>query len=335
MTARILSLALVFAAAQPAVPVEGSLAAAARKAAGARSPVWVAWTVPMVAGQGYTCCLTRDFKPGPCRLEQRYQSWGSSEGPGFPPPDGTLRVFARLVKGEVSRIRAVSGNCPIDAGAVPVVELAGVEPGQSVTWLHEAAKGDRTKDAEVGEAAASALALHRNAGADAALIDLASPRYVSELREQALFWLGSARGRPGFEAVARVVESEADEEILQAAVNALAESPVEEAGALLVRLSRAHRDPEIRGEALFWLAEKGHPQAVEVILAALDNDPDEEVREQAVFALSQLPKGEGVPYLVKIGREHRDREIRKQAILWLTESDDPRAAAFIDKMLED
>jgi hypothetical protein len=36
-----------------------------------------------------------------------------------------------------------------------------------------------------------------------------------------------------------------------------------------------------------------------------------------------------------LGREHRDREIRKQAIFWLAESDDPRAAAFLDQLLED
>lgn len=335
MISHILSLALVVAAAQPVVPVEGSLAASVRKVARAQSPVWIGWTVPMLPGQHYTCCLTRDWKPGTCRLEEKNQSSGSSEGRGFPAPDGNLLVLARLVKGEVSRIKAVSGNCPVDAGRVSVVHLSGVDPGQSVAWLHEAAKGDRTEDAELGEDAASALALHRNANADAALIDLASPRSVSELREQAIFWLGEARGRPGFEAVSRIVESETDEEVLESAVHALAESLVPEAAALLVRLARTHRHPEARSQALFWLADKGHPQAAATILAALEEDPDGEVREEAVFALSELPKGEGIPHLVKIGREHRDREIRKQAIFWLTESDDPRAAAILDQLLED
>lgn len=272
MTTRILSLALaLLASPEPTVTVSGGLDATVETQARSQSPVWIAWTVPMLPGKRYTCCLTRDWKPGTCRLEEKNQSWGSTDGRGFPEPDGNLVVLARLVKGEVVRVRSVSGNCPVDAGRVRVVHLSGVDPGQSVAWLHEVAKGDRTKDAELGEDAAAALALHRNANADSALADLASPRYGSELR----------------------------------------------------------------GEALFWLAQRGHPAAVATILAALEQDPDEEVREQAVFALSELPNGEGIPHLVKIGREHRDREIRKQAIFWLAESDDPRAAAFLDELLED
>jgi hypothetical protein len=297
--------------------------------------VWIAWTVPAVPGKRYTCCLSRDWKPATCRLEGKEQSSGSSEGRGFPEPDGNLKVLARLAGGKVGRVRAVSGNCPVDFGAVSAVHLSGVDPAQSVSWLHEVAQGDRTKQAELGEDAAGAIALHRNASADAALADLASPRYVSELREQALFWLGEARGRPGFEVVARVVESETDEEVLDAAVHALSESPIAEAGTLLQSVARTHRSTEIRGQALYALADMGHPAALATILEAVEKDPDQEVREQAVFALSELPKGEGIPHLVKIAREHREREIRRQAILCLTESDDPRAAAFLDQILED
>jgi hypothetical protein len=277
MISHILSLALALAASQPelagasSIAVEGSLGATVKKVARVRSPVWIAWTVPAVPGKRYTCCLSRDWKPATCRLEGKEQSSGSSEGRGFPEPDGNLKVLARLAGGKVGRVRAVSGNCPVDFGAVSAVHLSGVDPAQSVSWLHEVAQGDRTKQAELGEDAAGAIALHRNASADAALADLASPRYVSELR----------------------------------------------------------------GQALFWLAERGQPAALPIILATLEEDPDEEVREQAVFALSELPKGEGIPHLVRIAREHRDREIRRQAILCLTESDDPRAAAFLDQILED
>jgi hypothetical protein len=336
MTTRILSLALaLLAAPEPTVTVSGGLDATVETQARSQSPVWIAWTVPMLPGTRYSCCFTRDWKPGTCRLEEKNQSWGSSDGRGFPEPDGNLVVLARLVKGEVVRVRSVSGNCPVDAGRVSVVHLTGVDPGQSVAWLHEVAKGDRTKDAELGEDAAAALALHRNASADSALADLASARYGSELRGQALFWLGEARGRPGFEVVARVIASETDEEVVEAAVHALSESPIPEAGSLLLRVARTHRSTEIRGQALYALADMGHPAALATILEAVEKDPDQEVREQAVFALSELPKGAGIPHLVKIGREHRDREIRRQAILCLTESDDPRAAAFLDQILSD
>ncbi|MFL6198773.1 MAG: HEAT repeat domain-containing protein [Thermoanaerobaculia bacterium] len=307
----------------------GSLSEVVRQAGRGGQPVWVSWTVPVIEGHGYSCCFTRDWKPGPCQLETKNQSWGSSSDD--PRTDPYLTVLVRLQDGKVERIRSVSASCPLNAGGRRFLWLEGVQPEESVRFLTELVKRN-----EVDEEGLDALALHRNAGALTALSDFAtSTRYRPDLREHALFWLGEARGREGYEVVMRVLREDKDDDIREKALFALSESPVSEAGEVLVRTARADRSPGVRSQAMFWLSQIDHPQAPATILEAIAKDADPEVREQGVFALSQLPKGKGVPLLIKLGRESRDREVRKQALFWLAESEDPEAVKFLEKMLEE
>lgn len=311
------------------------LAEAVRQAGRGGQPVWVSWTVPVVDGEGYTCCWTRDWKPGLCHLEAKHQNWGSS-GKDGQRQDPDLNVLVRIQNGQVNRVRSLSGSCPLNAGGLRFVRLEGVKPEESVRYLRDLARNDRSSKAEIAEDAVDSLGRHRNATALDALVDFAtSPGYHSEVREQAIYWLGSTRGRPGYEVVARVLRDEKDDELREEALSALGESPVPEAGELLARTARSDRSSEIRSEALFWLAESDHPRAAATILEAVAKDPDPEVREEAVYALSELPDGKGVPLLIQLGRESKDREVRKQALFWLTESDDPAAMRFLEKMLEE
>jgi hypothetical protein len=317
------------------VQATGNLSEAVRQAGRGGQPVWVSWTVPVIEGHGYSCCWSRDWKRAGCKLETKNQSWGSSDDD--PRQDPYLNVLVRLVDGKVERIRNVSASCPLNAGGLRFVWLEGVKPEESVRFLAEVAKSAPVgKGNDVDEEALDSLAFHRNSGALDALAEFAtSARYREDLREQALFWLGGSRGRPGYEVVARVLREDKDDDLREHATFALSESPVPEAAELLVKTARTDRAPDVRSQAMFWLAQIDHPQAPATILEAVAKDADEDVREQGVFALSQLPDGKGVPLLIKLGRESRDREVRKQALFWLTESDDPAAMAFLEKMLEE
>lgn len=313
------------------LPAAGGLSDAVRQAGRGSDPVWVSWTVPVIEGQGFTCCWSRDWKPSGCRLEEQNQSWGNSDKDSRQDP--YLNVLVRLQNGRVNRVRSVSASCPLNAGGRRFVWLEGVKPEESVRFLAELVKGGND---DVDREGLDALAFHRNSGALDALADFAtSTRHRKEIREHALFWLGQARGREGYEVVARVLREDKDDEIRTKAIFALSQSPVAEAGEVLVRTARSDRSPEVRSQAMFWLSQMDHPQAPATILEAVAKDADPEVREQGVFALSQLPKGKGVPLLIKLGRESRDREVRKQALFWLAESDDPEAMKFLEKMLED
>lgn len=331
----LVALAALAAGAQPKVDdarfetATGSLSEVAGRAGRGGQPVWIAWSVPVVEGQGYTCCWSRDWKPSSCQLEAQNQSQGSSDDD--PRKDPYLTVLVRLQDGKVERIRSVSASCPLNAGGRRFVWLEGVQPEESVRFLTGLVKRN-----EVDEEGLDALALHRNSGALDALAEFAgSPRYAMDVREHALFWLGQARGRAGYEVVARVLREDKDDDLREKALFGLSQSPVPEAGEVLVRTARADRSPGVRSQAMFWLSQMDHPQAPATILEAIARDADPEVREQGVFALSQLPGGKGVPLLIRLGRESRDREVRKQALFWLAESDDPEAVKFLEKMLEE
>lgn len=316
------------------VPAAGNLSEAVRQAGRGGQPVWVSWSVPVIEGHGYTCCWSRDWKRSSCQLEAKNQSWGSSDQD--PRQDPYLNVLVRLQDGNVERIRSVSASCPLDAGGKRFVWLEGVKPEESVRFLTEVVRSSPGKGNDLDEEALDSLAFHRNAGALDALTEFAtSTRYRGDLREQALFWLGEARGREGYEIVARVLREDKDDELREHATFALSESPVPEAAELLLKTARTDRAPGVRSQAMFWLAQIDHPQAPATILEAIAKDADEDVREEAVFALSELPDGKGVPLLIKLGRESKDREVRKQALFWLTESDDPEAMKFLEKMLEE
>jgi hypothetical protein len=104
--------------------------------------------------------------------------------------------------------------------------------------------------------------------------------------------------------------------------------------AVLERLARLPEPAHVRGQAIFWLAQRAGEKAANFISGAIENDPDTEVKKKAVFALSQLPKDEGVPRLIEVARSNNNREVRKQAFFWLGQSQDSRALAFIEQVLE-
>lgn len=313
----------------------GGLPAAVRRAGGGSDPVWVAWSVPVVAGQGYTCCLDRDFKSSRCKLESRNQSWGSSSRDRRSDPE--LTVLARVQSGKVGRVWGVSASCPLDAGGRRFVWLEGVKPEESVALLagvaREIAAGKKDEDLE--QQAMAVLAYHGNAAADAALEEMAGTRYRFDTREHALFWIGNARGRRGYQFLSRVVKGDPNAEIREKAVFALSQSPVPEAPDAILGVAKTDRSAKVRGESLFWLAQTGSPKAGPAILEALEKDPSGEVRQKAVFALHELRDGAGTPHLTRLARGHRDSEIRKEAVFWLAQGEGAKADAILEVIGKD
>jgi HEAT repeat protein len=56
--------------------------------------------------------------------------------------------------------------------------------------------------------------------------------------------------------------------------------------------------------------------------------------EQAVFALSQRPTDDAVPGLIRIARTNGDGAIRRKAVFWLGQTDEPRAMALFEDILQ-
>jgi HEAT repeat protein len=238
-----------------------------------------------------------------------------------------VAILLRVSGGRIGRVAAYSPECGLDAGGRPFVWLTGVASAESLAYL------DRLVSEERADDVLGAIAAHADPRADALLERQAQPGRPAQVREQAAFWLGVERGRPGYEALKRLLAANPDPDFREKAVFALSQSDVPEAVDTLIEIARRDRDPEVRGEALFWLAQEAGRRAAATLTDAIRDDPETEVKKKAVFALSELPDGEGVPHLIRVARDNRNPAVREQAFFWLGQSEDPRALEFLAAVL--
>lgn len=304
-------------------------------------PAWIGYEVP-VAGEGrMTCCGGNDCC-GTCRLEPDAghraggQSAGTHGGAGTIALEGSDRmmVLFRAVDRRVERIRFFSRECALDAGGRPFVWLEGVPPAESVALLESlVASSQQTRD-RVTDGAIAAIALHRDAAADAALERLAAPDRPEPVRQKVAFWLGQARGARGLAQLRRMLRTDPAVSVRKRVVFGISQSAEPAALDELLATARGHTEPAIRAEAIFWLGQKAGAQVASAITDRIEQDPDTEVKKRAVFALSQFPKDEGVPLLIEVARKNSNPAVRKQAMFWLAQSRDPRAIEFFADILK-
>jgi hypothetical protein len=299
-------------------------------------PLWVGWAVATSIQHSACCWSSREEAGGcGCHLER-----GSHDGTFERKGASTLRleggdrirVLVRAEAGRVTRVRALSEDCPLDAGGLPFVWLEDVRPAESVAFL-ESLVGHAEGDRRLDDAAIAAIAFHADPGADAALERLVAKDRPGKQRRQAAFWLGQARGERGYSVLVRLVREDPDPRFREHVVFALSQSRELKAVDTIVDVARHDASAHVRGQALFWLAQTAARRAPQAIQSAIDDDPEVEVKKKAVFALSQLPKDEGVPLLIGLARSNRSYEVRKQAMFWLGQSGDPRALAFFEDVL--
>jgi hypothetical protein len=325
----------------------GSLAAAVRSEG--RGPAWVGYSVASLRS-GHRCCFdSREdalVRPlGGCRLEggrrdASFEDGGTValEAPATTAP--VALVLLRVEDGRVGRVAAYSADCALDAGGRRVLWLSGVPAAESLALLEPlvtsppTGAGETRREAD-GRARAdevlAAVAAHADSEADAVLDRQAADGRPAAVREQAVFWMGEARGRRGYDTLRRLVRGPDEGKFREQVVFALSLSDVPEATDTLVETARNDRDREVRGQALFWLAQKAGQKAKAAITHAIDDDPDLEVKKKAVFALFEMK--DGVPLLIQVARSHRDPAIREQAFFWLGQSEDEKALGFLAEVL--
>jgi len=357
----LLLLAAVAAAQEPDVvnarmnaqSATGGMASVFNKVEAAESgPAWVGYAVPITPGNHQMCCGVSygEFSNdgcGRCGLEDRHGDGGgvsvnSSEKDVKLESAPYFLVLYRIAARKVTKVRTISADCELDAGGLPFIWLTDVRPPESVAWLASLVKadnegasggGDGEDDGHLSAAALAAIALHDDASAEGALETFAAVGQPERRREKAAFWLGAARGRPGYEALRRLVAHDSSDHFREKAVFALYVSKEPEAVDTIINIAHHDPAPHVRGQALFWLAQKAGKRAEATITEAIENDPETDVKKKAVFALSQLPKDEGVPLLIQVARTNHNPAVRKQAMFWLGQSQDPRALAFFEQVL--
>jgi HEAT repeat protein len=330
--------------------VSGGLEATLRSLAATQTePAWVAYAVPAVSSDHEICCSSSWGGDGSlgwcgeCRLEGgdgvNVQSGGSGKHEADLEPSHNVLVFLRVANRAVEEVRVFSENCQINAGGRKVYWLTGVSPAESVKVLSSLATGsasgleEATEDNRVTDGAVLAIALQSDPLATEALNSFVAAGQPKKLREQAAFWLASARGRQGLEVVRRLARNDPDDEFRQKLMFDLSVSSEPEAVDALIKSGHSDSSSRVRGQALFWLAQKAGKKAPAAISDAIENDPEIEVKKRAVFALSQIPKDQGVPLLIQTARTNSNPAVRKAAMFWLGQSNDPRALAFFEQVL--
>ena len=326
--------------------VAGTLGATFRGIlAQADKPVWVGYSVDEISGERGVCCGNWNDGAGcgTCRLENDH-NWtsgtrkGDNQAVGAVKLEGSRRlvVLFRLEARQVDRIRVASEDCTLDAGGLPFLWLTGVKPTESVALLTTYVQGtefERHEHHNIGQGALTAIALHADESASRAMDSFVKPDQREELRRQAAFWLGAARGKEGLNALQRMAKNDPSSDVRAQVTFALSVSHEPGAVEEMIRVAHDDSSSHVRGQALFWLAQKAGKKAVGTITGAIENDPDTDVKKKAVFALSQLPKDEGVPKLIEVAQNNRNPEVRKQAMFWLGQSNDPRALQFFEQIL--
>jgi HEAT repeat protein len=317
--------------------LETTLADLARTAP---AKAWVGYVVPAV--QSVCCHACGGYTRG-----SRHRTF-DDDGFSLASDDDTLGprrvlVVYTIERHAIARVKPYSTDCHSDAGDTPFYQLSDVAPAESIALLAKliADDGGRIRPAVDLERMRgkrqemlAALALHADAGADDVLERLVQAARPFELRKDAAFWLGSARGHRGATVVRTLAQHDDDEAFREHLTFVL--TTTDEPASLQVLLEMARKDDSarVRRQALFWVAQKAGARAVATLRDAVDTDPEREVRKHAVFAITQLPHDQGVPLLIELARSHRDPEVRRQAMFWLGQSGDPRALAFFERVLQ-
>lgn len=306
------------------------------------SPAWIGYFVPRVMSDGSSCCWSNwngnSSSTMGCCLEEG-KRWtntitGTSRNQSMM-LEGPRNIFVlyRVENREIVKIRTFTEDCPVDAGGLTFYWLTDVKPAESVATLEREVQratdsGKRNRDEGI-----SAIAQHADAAADRAMEQFVASGQPESLRDQAVFWLGNARGERGLELLKRLARQDASSKVRDRVTFALSVSRAPGALDELFRMAKEDESSRVRGQALFWIGQKAGRKAAEAITSAIEDDPDTEVKKKAVFALSQLPKDEGVPLLINVAKTNKNPAVRKQAMFWLGQSNDPRALAFFEEVL--
>jgi len=214
--------------------------------------------------------------------------------------------------------------------------------GEAVFWLAQAGGrrgfdvarrlANDDPDREIRKKAVFALTQSSEPEVFDALASIVRRHQDPETRSEAIFWLGQHDGQKALPILRERLDQETSRSVREKAIFAISQVPGDEAARTRIDLARSSPDPYVRKQAIFWLGQKASTK-ISAIREVADDDPSSEVREMAVFAISQRPHDEAIPALIQLAQTHRDPNVRKKAISWLSQMDDPRALAAIEKIV--
>ena len=307
----------------------------------ANQPAWIAYAVPMVAGEHDMCCYSDEGGMRSCGCGLESHNASITVGDSGPQTQhlesaGYFYVFLRTEANKIEKVRTFSAGCPIDADGMTVYWLGAPKASDSVALLASMILPTDSEDrhGRVSGQAVMAIAFTNDPAADQEMDQLLATSQPLSVRKKAAFWTAQLRGKAGLDKLASLLRNDADDDFRRDLTFDLTQSKLPQAEDELIRA--AHQDPSsrVRSQALFWLAQRAGKKVAGTITDAIERDPDTDVKKKAVFALTQMPDGEGVPLLIQVAKNNTNPIVRKQAVFWLGQSHDPRALDFIESVLK-
>ena len=207
-------------------------------------------------------------------------------------------------------------------------------PGDETVAALDSILRDPKTDPEIQEKAIFALSQHRSARAGAILRAFAERRDASEeLREKAIFWLGQNRSADNAQFLKDLYTKLESDDLKEKVIFSLSQMGGADNYRWLMDIAlNANENIEIRKKALFW-AGQGHSVDVADLVRLYDSMKDREMREQLIFVYSQRREDAALDKLFDIGKNDPDRELRKKAIFWIGQSRSPRAAQYLQDLI--
>jgi len=166
--------------------------------------------------------------------------------------EGPVRIEMRVRDGEPQDLDAEVGRVWRERD--DVTDLGVVPPDEAAEYLFSLAESSRT---EAGEEAVFPATLARGVEAWPRLLEIARGGARTDVRRQAVFWLGQEASERATEGLTSIIDDEDELEVREHAVFALSQRDETTAVDALIRIARAHPEPALRKRAIFWLGQRG------------------------------------------------------------------------------
>ena len=207
-------------------------------------------------------------------------------------------------------------------------------PGEETVSALDSILQDPRTGSEIQEKAIFALSQHRSPRAAAILCTYSGHRdRPAELREKSIFWLGQRRSAENQQCLRNLYKSLDTDELKEKVIFSVSQMGGADNYRWLMDIALDSKENiELRKKALFW-AGQGRSVDIADLVRLYDSMNDREMKEQLIFVYSQRREDAALEKLFQIGRNDPDRELRKKAIFWVGQSRSPKAAQYLQDLI--
>ncbi|HUC39373.1 MAG TPA: HEAT repeat domain-containing protein [Gemmatimonadales bacterium] len=207
-------------------------------------------------------------------------------------------------------------------------------PGDETVAALDSILQDPKTDPEIQEKAIFALSQHNSPRAASILCTYAGRRdRPDDLREKAIYWIGQRRSDENTQCLRNLYRTLENDDLKDKVIFSVSQMGTSDSYRWLMDIALDQKENiELRKKALFW-AGQGRNVDVADLVRLYDTMNDREMKEQLIFVYSQRREDAALEKLFQIGKSDPDRELRKKAIFWVGQSRSPKAAQYLQDLI--